>query len=121
MPNHRPDRLKGAIMEEISSMLRKDLKDPRLGFATITDVEVTPDLRSVRVFVSILGDDTSKAQTMQALESARGYIRAEIGRRIRLRYTPEISFKYDASMERASRIFELLTTVRRDEGEVTED
>ncbi|MCR4427218.1 MAG: 30S ribosome-binding factor RbfA [Firmicutes bacterium] len=116
MPTYRADRLRDTIREEISSMLRKDLKDPRVGFATITDVEVSRDLRHVRVYVSILGDEQSRAQTMQALESARGFIRTEIGRRIRLRHTPDFTFEYDQSIERGSRVLALISEIQKGEG-----
>ena len=96
-------------------MLQRDLKDPRLGFATVTDVRVSGDLQHVQVFVSILGDDVSRQQTMEALESARGYVRSEIGRRVQLRLTPEIAFAYDDSIERGARLLRLISEVQSEE------
>lgn len=112
MANLRADRLAELIKEEISSILQREAKDPRIGFVTVTDVEVSTDLRHVKTFVSVYGDEASKAETMKALESATGFIRSEIGRRIRLRHTPEIVFKFDASIERGVRIFKLLEEVK---------
>jgi ribosome-binding factor A len=110
--NYRADRVKAAIRQEVSSILQRDIKDPRLGFATVTDVEVSGDLQHVKVFVSILGDENSRADTMEALVSATGYIRSEIGRRVPLRLTPEISFEYDESIERGARILKLIEDVK---------
>ena len=96
-------------------MLQRDMKDPRLGFATVTDVRVSGDLQHVQVYVSILGDDASRRQTMEALESARGYVRSEIGRRVQLRLTPEITFAYDDSIERGARLLRLISEVQSEE------
>lgn len=112
MSNYRADRVKAAIRQEVSSILQRDIKDPRLGFATVTDVEVSGDLQHVKIFVSILGDENSRAETMEALESAKGYIRSEIGRRVPLRLTPEISFEYDDSIERGARLLKLIEDVQ---------
>lgn len=112
MASRRNDRVRAAMRQEISNMLQRDLKDPRLGFATVTDVRVSGDLQHVRVYVSILGDDASRQQTMEALESARGYVRSEIGRRVQLRLTPEITFAYDDSIERGARLLRLISEVQ---------
>lgn len=112
MPTHRSDRIRAAFREEISQMLRRDLKDPRLGFVTVTDVEVSGDLQHAKVYVSILGDENSRTQTMHALESAKGYIRSEIGHRVPLRLTPEMSFAYDDSIERGAHLLKLIHDVQ---------
>ncbi len=117
MSNYRPERVGAAIREEVSSILQRDIKDPRLGFATVTDVEVSGDLHHVKIFVSILGDEESRAQTMEALDSATGFVRSEIGRRVPLRLTPEISFEYDDSIERGARILKLIEDVRSEEND----
>lgn len=101
---------------EISDILRK-MKDPRIGFVSVTEVEVSPDLRHLKVFVSILGSEEERQRTMEALEHARGYIRTELGGRIQLRYTPELIFKYDPSLARGSRIIELLAHLQGEPGE----
>ncbi|MBE3587097.1 MAG: 30S ribosome-binding factor RbfA [Thermoanaerobacteraceae bacterium] len=109
---HRPERLGEIIKEEVSQMLRDELKDPRIGFVTITGVEVSTDLRHARIFVSVYGSDEEQKASMEALNRAQGYVRSELGRRIRLRHTPEITFKLDKSIIRGVRVMELLNTVR---------
>ncbi|HHY62998.1 MAG TPA: 30S ribosome-binding factor RbfA [Firmicutes bacterium] len=112
MSSYRPDRVKAAIRQEVSNILQRDLKDPRLGFATVTDVDISGDLQHVKIYVSILGEEESRTETMKALESAKGYIRSEIGRRVPLRLTPEITFEYDESIERGARILKLIEEVQ---------
>ncbi len=121
MASRRNDRVRAAMRQEISNMLQRDLKDPRLGFATVTDVRVSGDLQHVQVYVSILGDDVSRRQTMEALESARGYVRSEIGRRVQLRLTPEITFAYDDSIERGARLLRLISEVQSEEAAARRD
>mgnify|MGYP001210667919 CR=1 FL=1 len=110
MAGQRVQRLREEIKKEASDIIRK-LKDPRVGFVTVTDVEVSGDLRHVKIFVSVYGDEQEKTETMEALQRATGHIRTEIGQRIRLRYTPEIQVKLDESIARGARIFELLRQV----------
>ncbi|PKM79885.1 MAG: ribosome-binding factor A [Firmicutes bacterium HGW-Firmicutes-14] len=117
MTSHRANRVAEEIKKEITQMLRDEMKDPRLGFITVTGVEVTPDIRYAKVFVSIFGNDENKAQSLQALESAKGFVRSELGKRMRLRYTPEISFKFDSSIEYGARIMKLLKEVKDTENE----
>lgn len=110
MSSQRVQRIREEIKKEASDIIRK-LKDPRVGFVTVTDVEVSGDLRHVKIFVSVLGDESSKEATMEALTRATGHIRTEIGQRIRLRHTPEIQIRPDESIARGARIFELLREV----------
>lgn len=117
MTSHRANRVAEEIKKEVTQMLSKEIKDPRVGFVTVTDVEVTPDIRYAKVFISILGDDETKAQSLQALEKAKGFVRCELGKRIRLRYTPEVCFKFDPSIEYGSRIMKLLCDVKEAENE----
>ena len=117
MSRQRAERVRVAIREEISDILQNELKDPRVGFASIVDVEVSPDLRHARVYVSVLGDERSGAQTLEGLESARGYIRTEVGRRLRLRHAPELEFKLDRSIERGSRISQIIRRIQAGEME----
>lgn len=111
MARQRAIRVAEAIKQEVSSILQRDIKDPGLGFVSVTSVEVSNDLRHTKIYVSIYGDAEAKSNTMAALRRARGYIRSEIGRRIRLRHTPDIVFIADESIEHASRIQELLREV----------
>lgn len=121
MAKHRASRLGEALKEEISQMIREELKDPRIGFVTVTSVEVAEDLGHAKVFVSVLGDSQQCKESLEALNRAAGFIRNEIGRRIRLRYTPEITFKYDSSIEHGAHIAELLREVHTEKTEDEDD
>jgi ribosome-binding factor A len=112
----RAGRVAEAIKAEVSDIMRNDMKDPRIGFASVVDVEVSRDLHHARVFVSVLGDEAARKATLEGLESARGFIRGEIARRIRLRYAPEIEFRLDTSIERGARISRLLREVGPEKG-----
>lgn len=112
MKSQRAVRLAELIKNEVSAILLRDIKDPRVGFVSITDVEVSQDLKYVRIFVSILGDESSKRDTMKALDRASGFVRSELAKRIQLRYAPEISFKSDNSIERGARIFKILNDIK---------
>ena len=109
--------MKALLKAEISDILMREIKDPRLGFVTITDAEVSKDLRHARVYVSVFGDEHAKQESLAVLQSAASYIRGEFGRRVRMRVIPEISFKLDAAVEHGARIFELLQQVKRNDEE----
>ena len=87
----------------------QELKDPRVGFVTVTDARITGDLREATVYVSLFGNDAAKKETLQALQSANGYIRSEVGRRLGIRYSPMIAFKEDTSIDYGMKIDKLLT------------
>ena len=108
----RVEKIREAIKQEASDIIRQ-MKDPRIGFVTVTDVEVSRDLRHVKIFVSVLGDEESRQTSLEGLERATGYIRTEIGQRIRLRHTPEIAFRWDSSMERGARISQILHELKQ--------
>lgn len=116
MTRLRVQRLAELMKKEVSDIIQKGIKDPRIGFVTVTDVEVSGDLRSAKVFVSVYGSEEEKVKTLEGLESAKGFIRSEIGQRINLRFTPEIYFRFDESIARSARILELLKTVQDDAG-----
>lgn len=107
----RPFRLAESIKEEVSKIIREDMKDPRLGFVTVTDVEVSEDLRHAKIFVSILGEEENVKSGMEVLSGASGYIRSELGKTLTLRFIPEIVFKYDHSIEHGAHISKLLREV----------
>jgi len=102
----------------------QNLKDPRLGFATVTAVRITPDLRHARVFVSVLGSDDEKASTMAALKSATPVLRTELGHQVRMKYTPELVFELDTMADEAQRLQEILHRIEHEpqssSGESTE-
>lgn len=108
----RKDKVTEAIREEISLIVHDKLKDPRLGFVTITKVELTPDLRSAKVFFSVLGKEEDYKKTKEALDSASGFIRRLVAQRINLRFAPEIIFKEDKSSEYSVRIQEVLEEIK---------
>lgn len=108
MTYHRADRVKELLRQEISQLIQEEIKDPRIGFATVTDVELSQDLRHAKVFVSVYGDEESRKETLKGLQSASGFVRNEIGKRIRMKHVPEILFRFDQSIERGARISELL-------------
>jgi len=112
MTSHRPGRIAEEIKREVTRMLRDEIKDPRVGFVTVTGVEVTPDIRYAKIYVSILGNDETKVQSLNSLEKAAGFVRSELGKRMRLRYTPEVSFKFDSSIEHGAKIMRLLKEVK---------
>lgn len=96
------------IREEVSQIIIRELKDPRIGFVTITKVDVSDDLRLAKIYYSVFGEEGEKEESLKGLESAKGYIKRELGRRVRLKYMPEITFIFDDSMEYGSRMEELL-------------
>lgn len=108
----RQDRVKEAIRKEASIIIHEELKDPRLGFVTITDVELSHDLRFARIFFSVLGKEEEHKKTKEALDSALGFIRKLIAQRIKLRFAPEISFKEDRSAEYSIKIEEVLNEIK---------
>jgi ribosome-binding factor A len=115
MDNKRSNRVGGAIKEEISRLLLREIKDPRIGFVTITRVKVSKDLRFVKVYFSVLGDQSVRADSLTGLNSAKGFVRRELGRRLRLRYVPDIVFSFDSSLEHMSRLAELIHQINEDE------
>jgi ribosome-binding factor A len=113
-PDHRrSERVAEGIREEVATFLAEDAKDPRIvGLVTVTGVDVTRDLRHAKVFVSILGSDEERQATLEGLESAAGHLRSRIGRALRLRVAPEVTFRYDESIARAAKIEALLAGLR---------
>lgn len=109
----RTDRVEELLKEEIAVILR-EVKDPRVGFVTVMDVEVSPDLRHAKVFVSVLGDEEEKQETMKALENASGFVRARVGEGVTLKFLPRLRFVLDRTMEKAARIEELIHEMRAD-------
>lgn len=110
----RIEKLQELIKQEMSKMLLKEIKDPRIGFVTVTDVEMTGDLREAKIYVSVMGGEEQIKNSLEGLNSALGFIRREIGHRIRLRFTPEISFALDTSLDYGEHIQKLLLQVEGD-------
>jgi ribosome-binding factor A len=112
MARRRVARLGEQFKREITEILQREVKDPRVGLVTVTDVEVTPDLYHARVFVRIMGDDVRKAEALEGLRAAAPFIRGELGQRLHIRRSPELHFELDRSLEHALRIEQLLREVR---------
>lgn len=110
----RQEKVQEQLVHELSDIIRRELRDPRLGFLTLTGAEVTKDLRYAKVYVSVLGDEEARKQSLKALHSATGLLRSEFARRTNLRIAPEIEFKFDHGIERGQRIFDLLHSVEDD-------
>jgi ribosome-binding factor A len=108
----RPDRVADQIRSEVASMLARDVHDPRIGFVTITRVQVTPDLQHARIHYTALGDDKARANTAKALGRAAGFLRRQIGSRLRLRRVPDLEFLFDESIAGQDRIEQLLNNIR---------
>lgn len=104
MESQRAHKVGEQIHKEISALLVRGLKDPRVGFVTITAVDVTPDLHLARVYFTVIGDDKARRETEAGLKSAVPYLRREIGKQLRMRYTPDLLFQYDTSIEYGQRI-----------------
>ena len=103
------------LKEEVADILRKELKDPRLGFITVTDAEITSDLRHAKGFISVMGSDEVRAENMKILKKAQHYIRQLVGKRIRMKVLPDIEFKLDTSVDQAIHMLELLEQIKHDE------
>ncbi len=104
----RATRVGEQMKKELGDILGRKLKDPRIGFLTVTDVEVSGDLQIAKVYISVLGDEKKREETLKGLAKAKGYIRSEIGNRIRLRKTPELHFEFDESVDYGNRIESLI-------------
>lgn len=108
MSGSRIRRVDEAVRAVLSDAITQELKDPRVGFVTVTAVRTSSDLRHARVYVSVLGDDETRAAGMEGLRSAQGFLQRKVARAVRMKYTPEITFAYDDSVDRGLRINEIL-------------
>ena len=111
MSQTRVEKVQELMKQEVSEIVLRELKDPRIGFVTVTEVKCTADLREAKIYVSVMGSDDQVKNTLAGLKSSMGFIRREIGRRIRLRFTPEISLALDKSLDYSAHIQELLLKV----------
>ncbi len=108
MTRSRMRRVDEAVRAVLSDAITQDLKDPRVGFVTVTAVKTSPDLRHARVYVSVLGGEAERAASLEGLESAHGYLQRRVAGELRLKHTPALEFAYDDAAERGMRINELL-------------
>ncbi|APG26911.1 ribosome-binding factor A [Syntrophotalea acetylenivorans] len=115
MRSQRSQRVGEQIQKEISALLLKGLKDPRVGFVTITEVKVTSDLGLARIYFTVMGEEKVRRETTQGLTSASAYLRRELGKRLRLRHVPELIFEFDSALEYGNRIESLLQEIKQKE------
>ncbi len=115
MNERRKQRIAEEIQRRASQFIREELKDPRIGFLTITGVEVNSDLTHATIYVSVLGDEAAKKETMNTLHRAKGLIKRDIGDWLRIRVTPEIVFRLDTGLERGARVLELIEHLEQEE------
>lgn len=115
MSELRVRKMQEFIKQEVSSMLLREVKDPRLGFVTVTGVHLTGDLREATVYVSLFGSKKEKKESMTALEMATGFIRRELGKRLKIYYTPQISFEQDTSLDYGMHIEGLIKQIHKDD------
>ena len=116
----RPDRVADQLRGELATLLARNVHDPGIGFVTLTRVQVSPDLQIARVFYTALGDDKTRAASRKALERAAPFLRRQIGARLRLKRTPELTFVYDDSIAGQDRIEQILNELNETRG-VTDD
>lgn len=114
MSSQRPGRVQEAIRQEISKIVQAEMKDPRIGFITITKVELTDDLRFARIYFSILGEGKDKKLALSGLNSAKGYLKGLLADRIKLRYMPDIAFAIDESLEHTKHIYDILDQIKKE-------
>jgi ribosome-binding factor A len=114
MEGKRSEKIADLIQKEISHMLVRTLKDPRIGFVTITRVAVSEDYRMAKVYFSVPGSSDEREKSTDGLNSAKGYVRKELGRRIRLKHVPEITFEFDPSIEYAIHIGEVIEQIKKE-------
>lgn len=117
----RANRVGEQMKKELTEIIGRKIKDPRIGFVTVTDVAVTGDLQQATVYISVLGDEEQKENTLKGLAKAKGFIRSEIGQRIRLRKTPEIVFEFDESIAYGNRIDTLIHQIHSEGKPVQKD
>lgn len=114
-PSRRPEQVAGTIRQVIADALTREVRDPRVGFVTVTGVLVTNDLSHARVMVSVPGDEADKAKAMEGLQSAAGFLRTRAARALTTRTVPELHFELDKGVQHAARIEQLLESIRREE------
>ena len=114
MATGRMRRVDEAVRAVLSDAITRELSDPRIGFVTVTGVKTSPDLRHARVYVSVMGEESERAASLEGLESAHGYLQSRIASELSLKHTPALSFQYDESIDRGMRITELLDAPESD-------
>ena len=112
---NRQKRLGELLKQEISELITREIKDPRIGFVSITSVDLSPDLRNAKIYISVIGNEKEKKSSLAGLNSAVSFIKRELGRRLRLKYMPDLTIIYDDSIEKAAHISALIDSVVKEE------
>lgn len=115
MATTRQEKIQRLLKTEVSDILRREFKDPRLGFVTVTDAEISADLRHARIFVSVMGSPEDRETNMAVLKGSARFVRQELGKRIQMKVLPDLEFRLDTSIDQGIRMLELLERIRRDE------
>ena len=115
MASRRISKVNELIHHEISNIIQKKLNDPRIGFVTVSDVDVAPDLKSAKIYVTVFGTDEEKDNALEGLNSACSFIRRELAGRVKLRVVPELLFKFDNTLEKSDKILQILDEIKKDE------
>lgn len=113
--SRRTDRMASLVQTELGELILKKLKDPRIGFVTLTEVDMTPDLKLARVYYSVMGSEKEKKETQKALEHSTGYLQHEIAAALKLRFTPKLEFCLDESLDRGIQIERILSDLRKED------
>ena len=108
----RSDRVAERIKVEVSDIIRREVDDPRIGFVTITSVKVTPDIRFAKIFISVLGSEEEKKEALEGISSAKNFIKVKLCAKLELRSMPDISFEFDASLEKANKLWSLMQKIK---------
>jgi len=114
-PRHRPERLGALVQESIAEAIASQLKDPRIGFVTVTGVTVSPDSSHATVYVAVMGSEAEKTRAMEGLTNARGFLRTHIARNLHMRTAPELQIVLDRGLEHAARIESIIQQIKQDE------
>lgn len=114
MSSQRPERVQEAIRQEVSKIIQDEMRDPRLGFLTITGVVLTRDLRYARIYFSVLGEDKDKRLALKGLKNAKGYIKGLLADRVKLKFMPDIEFKIDESFEHTRHVYDVLNKIKKE-------
>lgn len=112
---YRNEKLSKALVRELSQIILYELNDPRMGFVTVTRAKISPDLKQAKIFISIFGEEKKKKLTLHGLNHAKGFIHKTLGKRLRIRYLPEIEFEIDESVEKASQLAKLIEEVSKEQ------
>ncbi len=121
MAQFRRERLGDQLRVELADLIHREVRDPHIGFVTVTEVRMSPDLQNARAYVSILGDEAKTAESFEALRRASGFLRSQIGRRLKLRHVPELRFVLDETLDTSARIDSLLEETRGESEPVGEN